>query len=151
LSFVAGKSFNIANNIQISGDPVFTPPSNTTQTISGVLSDGSSDGVVEMKGQGTLVLSGANTYSGGTTISSGILQVGIDTAYIGGNPSNGIASSAIGTGTLTFDGGTLQAGGSFTIANAGTINNTGGTIDSNGNIFTYAGLIGGTGGLTITD
>ena len=72
-----------------------------------------------------------------------------------GDPSSGIVSSAIGTGALTFNGGTLQAGGNFTLANATQINSTGGTIDANGFTFTHAGTIGDTpghiGNLTITD
>ena len=56
-------------------------------------------------------------------------------------PSSGIVSSAIGTGTLLFNGGTLQAGGAFSIANAGQITSSGGTIDANGQIFTLAGAI----------
>lgn len=89
-------------------------------------------------------------------MSGGTLQVGVDTVYnTPGVPSSGIASSAIGTGTLTFDGGTLQAGGSYTIANAGAVNTTGGTIDANGNSFTYSGAIGNgngaTGSLTVLD
>ena len=59
-----------------------------------------------------------------------------------GVPSSGIVSSAIGTGTLIFNGGTLQAGGAdFSIANAGQITSLGGTIDANGQTFTLAGAI----------
>ncbi len=72
-----------------------------------------------LNGGGTLVLSGANIYTGGTTIcgtacggagGGSVLVVGTDTA---GTPG-AIVSSAIGTGRLTFDGGTLQAGGNYT-------------------------------------
>jgi autotransporter-associated beta strand protein len=75
LSFVAGDSFNIGNGIKISGDPTFAPPIGTVQTLSGVISDGSSPGVVDMVGPGTLVLAAVNTFSGGTTLSGGVLQV----------------------------------------------------------------------------
>ena len=50
-------------------------PAGTTQTISGVISDGATPGFLGMLGPGTLVLSGANAYSGGTTISAGTLQL----------------------------------------------------------------------------
>jgi autotransporter-associated beta strand protein len=75
LSFMSGSNFTLTNNFQISGDPNFTPPSGTTQTISGVIADGATPGFLDMLGPGTLVLSGANTYSGGTTISAGTLDV----------------------------------------------------------------------------
>ena len=75
LSFLDTGDFTIANNIQISGDPTFTPPAGTTQTISGVISDGTSPGTVEMDGAGTLVLSNTNTYTGATNIDAGTLDV----------------------------------------------------------------------------
>ena len=99
-------------------DPVITVATGNTNTLSGNISGA---GDVVLNGGGTLVLSGANTYSGGTTLcgtacgiagGSSTLRVGVDTV---GAPG-AITSSAIGTGTLTFDGGTLQAGGNYTIA-----------------------------------
>ena len=125
--------------------------------MSGVISGG---GDIVLNGGGTLVLSGANTYSGGTTLcgtacgaagGSSTLRVGVDTV---GTPG-AITSSALGTGTLTFDGGTLQAGGNYTVANATQIKSTGGAIDANGFAFTYSGDIAdapaNVGGLTIKD
>lgn len=120
-----------------------TVPAGNTNTMSGPIGGA---GDIVLDGGGTLVLSGANTYTGGTTIcgtacgvagGSSVLQIGVDTV---GTPG-AITSSAIGTGTLTFDGGTLQAGGNYTIANATQINATGATIDSNGYTLTYSGNI----------
>jgi autotransporter-associated beta strand protein len=109
-----GSSFTTTNDFHITGDPIFDVAVGTTQTVSGVIDDatGPTDpGVVEKTGGGTLVLSGANTYSGGTTIEAGTLQIGTDSVFnTPGDPASGIVSSAIGTGTLTFGGGTLQAG-----------------------------------------
>jgi autotransporter-associated beta strand protein len=94
------------------------------------------------------VLSGANTYAGGTKLNSGTARVGVATV---GTPG-AITSSAVGTGMLTFNGGTLQAGGAYTVANAATINSsTTGTIDNNGFAFTYSGAIGGSGNLTVAN
>lgn len=64
-------------------------------------------GAVVKAGTGTLVLSGNNTFAGGTTLSAGTLQVDSDTA--------------LGSGRLTIAGGTtVQAGGSSkrTLVNA---------------------------------
>ncbi len=161
----------LSGNLAINGGGSLTFNQTTAQTIFNAITG---NGSVIQNGTGTLLLRGASTYTGGTTISSGsTLQVGVATV---GTPG-AITSSAIGTGTLTFDGGTLQSGGSslfdavvvhtngmrppanFTIANAGVINTTGGTIDANGTIFTYSGAIGNgngngngtTGSLTVTD
>ncbi len=59
-----------------------------------------------------------------------------------GVPSSGIVSSAIGTGTLIFNGGTLQAGGANSRSPMlGRSPALGGTIDANGQTFTLAGAI----------
>jgi autotransporter-associated beta strand protein len=74
---------------------------------------------VDSSGGGSLMLSAANTYSGGTTILSGLLQTG--------------APGALGTGGLTVSGGTLDLYGySATVASlsggsAGTITNSNGS------------------------
>nr|WP_283811375.1 autotransporter domain-containing protein [Bradyrhizobium uaiense] len=148
-----GNGFNIANTIVINSDPVITVAAGTTNTMSGAISGG---GDVVLNGGGTLVLSGANTYTGGTTIcgtacgtagGSSVLEVGVNTV---GTPG-AIVSSAIGTGLLTFDGGTLQAGGNYTIANNAQINATGASIDANGYTFVYSGNIAGPGSLMVLD
>lgn len=85
---------------------------------------------------GTLVLGGANTYSGGTTVSSGVLQVSTD--------SNLGAAS----GGLTFAGGTVRAGATLTSNRAVTIGAGGGTLDTVANTVTLSGAVTGTGALT---
>jgi autotransporter-associated beta strand protein len=110
LSFLNGGNFTVPNPITITGDPSFTPPSGTAQTISGVISNGSSPGTLDMSGGGALVLSGANTYTGPTNVGSGILDV-----------TGSIASSSLttvgGGATLTGDGAVgatqINSGGVF--------------------------------------
>jgi len=135
LSFLNTVNFTIANPITISGDPNFTPPVGTTQTLSGTISNGGTPGTVNMTGAGTLVLSGTNTYSGGTAITSGTLRV--------------TNSSSVGTGAVTLDGGTFQAGGTaLSLSNAFAINTAGGTIDTQTNALTLSGTIGNGNGTT---
>ena len=113
LSFLNSGNFNIANNVQISGTASFTPPAGTTQTLSGVISDGGSAGTLNMTGAGTLALTNANTYSGGTTISNGVLAAGHQT---------GGTIDALGSGDVTLDGGTLRADVSGQLPNTLTFN-----------------------------
>ncbi|WP_164938760.1 autotransporter domain-containing protein [Bradyrhizobium guangdongense] len=145
-----GDGLTLANTIVINSDPIITVAAGNTNTMSGPISGA---GDIVLNGGGTLALSGANTYTGRTTIcgtacdaagGSSVLRVGIDTV---GTPG-AITSSAIGTGPLTFDGGTLQAGGNYTIANAAQVKSTGATIDSNGYTFTYSGTIADAAGQT---
>jgi len=85
---------------------------------------------------GTLVLTGANTYSGGTTISAGTLQIGADSAL--GDSSGGLT---IATGTLAT---------TATFSSARAVSLTGdATIDTaDATSLTLSGAISGAGSLT---
>ena len=89
---------------------------------------------------GTVALNRANTYSGGTTLSAGTLQLGV--ASIGS--AGAITSSAIGTGILGLNGGTLSSdsNASRTILNATTIGGdvTLGDAVANGTLTFSAGV-----------
>jgi fibronectin-binding autotransporter adhesin len=136
LGFVDGGNFTLGNNISISGDPNFAPPAGTSQTLTGVISDGSSPGTLAMVGPGTLVLTGANTYTGGTVIAQGTLAVGND--------------AALGTGSVAITtGATLQAvAASLVLGNAVSLPGGNGTIDTQANALTLNGAVSGAGSLT---
>lgn len=87
---------------------------------------------------GTLVLTGNNRYSGGTTISGGIVQIAND------------ANLGALSGALTFDGGTLRTTGGFTTARATTLLPEGGTIETQSGVLTLNGTLDGAGALTKT-
>ncbi len=77
---------------------------------------------------GTLVLNSANTYTGGTLLSSGVLQV---------NDSNALGTS----GLIAPTSATLRAGAAgLTTANSLTLQGTL-TVDTNGNDYTLAGTV----------
>ena len=101
----------------------------------------SGGGMLTQAGAGILTLLGSNTYTGGTTISAGMLQVGngvvagsitgsvVDNSlFVGNSPSNWTLSGAVsGSGSL------IQAGpGSLTLAGSNTY--TGGTTISGGTL-----------------
>ena len=95
-------------------------------------------------GSGTLFLTGSSTYSAGTMIV--------------GATVNFSSLGNLGTGGITFDGGTLQYATDLAsppdISGLGvTIDAGGATIDTDGNTVTFASPIGngGSGGLTVTD
>ncbi|WP_188825621.1 autotransporter outer membrane beta-barrel domain-containing protein [Brucella endophytica] len=95
---------------------------------------------------GTLVLSGANTYTGGTEFDAGVLQVASD--------CNLGCTGTTPTGALTFDGGTLRVTGTSFTQTPRTINwgafGGGFDIADKANIFTLSETqaLGGTGPLT---
>jgi outer membrane autotransporter protein len=104
-------------------------------------------GVVTKIGVGTLTMTGANSYSGGTVFDEGAIAASADSAF--GAP----------TGPLIFNGGELRLDSNFNLAATRTITLNGpgggfaggGTIDANGFQTTIAQGITGAGGLTVTD
>ena len=92
---------------------------------------------LNINGTGTAILTGSNSYNGGTNLNSGILRVG----------SNGNLGAS--TAGLNFNGGTLQF--SATIINLPrtiVLNSRGGTIDTQSFSVTSTGSISGQGALT---
>jgi autotransporter-associated beta strand protein len=107
---------------------VFVDNGNTVLTLAGNLTESGGARTVSVTGPGRLVLSGNNTWTGGTTINNGSLQIGA----IGGTTGN------IGTGPLTLNGTLVTArsdgftftedinplgpAGGLTLAGDGTVN-----------------------------
>jgi fibronectin-binding autotransporter adhesin len=100
-------------------------------TISGIIGDnGIGVTSVNKSGPGTWVLGGANSYTGPTTITGGVLTA--ITLADGGLPSS-IGQSSNAAGNLVIDGGTLRyAGSAVSTDRSFTVGPAGATLDASG-------------------
>jgi len=111
---------------------------NFTDTLT-LAADISGPGTLSKAGVGTLILTGNNSYAGGTTLTGG---------FINFNSAN-----SFGSGLITINGGGLQwaTGNSADIsAQLAAFGAGGATFDTNGNNVTLAASLSGLGGLTKT-
>ena len=95
-------------------------PTVDTWKLTGVVSDKSASEKLSIHSDANVIMSGTNTYSGGTTVTSETLQTA--------------SESALGTGKVTVDGGTLKQDGSALKVTAleyksGTVNNNGQALE----------------------
>ena len=135
LQWAAGNTTDISFQLAAlgAGGGVFDTNGNNvalSQTISGT-------GSLTKQGQGSLTLAGNNLYSGGTTVTGGVI--------------NFTSANSFGSGQITLSGGGLQwaAGSTADISSKlAPLGTGGGTFDINGNIVTLASAITGSGGLT---
>jgi len=128
----------------------FTVYNTATSTFSGTIAD-TGDGIQLIKtGPGTLILTGSNTYSAGTLISGGVLQIGSGgtTGSIAGNVVDNAALTFNRSDTVTFAG-NLSGSGSLTQNGPGTLILTGTDTRSPGGAAVNAGTLQiGNGGIT---
>lgn len=147
----------IAQNLTIDGSAETPATANIkadtdkSLTLSGVISG--EHGALNKTGDGTLVLSGTNTYAGGTTVAAGTLEV------VGSLGTGGVTVNEGGTLILhtTLDGATLANNGSLEIASGfaglesagsvgveGATEGNGYTMGGSANLFTTSGTLTGT-------
>jgi autotransporter-associated beta strand protein len=143
-----GSAFGSGFFLNGNGTLTFAPSAAQTQTVSDVIADQTGSGgtgpnagswSLAKTDAGTLVLTAANIYSGGTTVSGGLINFN--------------AANNFGSGLITLDGGGLQwASGTTTDISSrlAAFGSGGATFDTNGNNVTFASALSGTGGLTKT-
>lgn len=149
-TFVSGLT---AANVQAGGAKIDTQTYSVTipQVLlhSGTSTDG---GLTKQTGTGTLILSGANTYTGPTTVNTGTLQAGV--ASVAGTSGAFGVNSAVTLGTangvtLALNGFSTQIG---SLTGYGSVTLGGATLtvggDNSSPAYAYAGVISGGGGLT---
>lgn len=112
-------TFTAARNVTLNaGGGTFETDSLTTLTLANAVTGA---GALTKSGAGTLVLTGANTYGGGTTISSGTLQLG------NGGATGSITGNVLNNGTVVFNrNNTYSFAGS--ISGTGAVEQTGSGI-----------------------
>jgi autotransporter-associated beta strand protein len=151
VSSASNYPFNIANSITLNQTTAFGVSSNTT-AVSGAITGA---GGLNKMGAGTLVLSATNSYSGGTTINGGVLQLG--DGVRNGVIAGGIVNNSPLVGGMTFNNGTAQTNsaaisGSGSVAKSGSgtltwalqASYTGPTV-INGGTITHASAVNGLG------
>lgn len=128
LTLLAGANTSQAFTLNASGG-TFTSPGNGSAQLPGPVSG---VGGLSVNGAGALVLTGNNSYSGGTTVSSGTLTVGGSSPLGTGAVFVAAAGTLMGTGTIRGPltvAGTLKPGNSpgYLTVNATTTMNAGST------------------------
>ncbi|HEX4129074.1 MAG TPA: autotransporter-associated beta strand repeat-containing protein [Pirellulales bacterium] len=133
---VANNSGTIAVPIVISSSETWTTATGATLTVSGNISETGGGQSLNFGGSGTVLLSGTNSYSGGTVISGGTLGVASD------------ASLGASTASVTLNGGALATAAPFSSARTFTASSATSIIDTTHGDLTISGPIEGTGVLT---
>ena len=135
----------VSGPVALTSNGIFATGSGALLTVSGVISGGASPNALTVSGPGTVVLSGLNTYTGGTLVNGGTLQgntqsllgtIVNNASLVFDQASTGTFNGTINgtgavtkqnTGTLTFDtqqnygGGTSVAGGTLALTGSGTV------------------------------
>lgn len=149
----AGMEFQSTGYTVTGGDAInltgATPAENIISTATGVTASiatniTGSNGMTKA-GAGTLVLTGDKTYTGGTTISGGILQLGDGTinGSVAGNVTNNANLTFNNGSTQTF-GGEISGTGSLTKLGTGALTLSGSNNYSGGTTVSAGSLIGTT-------
>src|ERR1700736_1240327 len=141
-------------NLSGTGAVLTAGKDNTSTTFSGIIQNGDFPLALNKVGTGTLILTGNNTYTGGTTISDGSLQVG------SGGAAGGITGNVTNKGQLIFSRsdvvtytGNVSGTGSLMQSGSGTLILTGANVYNGGTTILGGGTLqlgngGSTGSIT---
>jgi autotransporter-associated beta strand protein len=134
--FFVGSGSVIGNTTSLQGDIVNDSAVTFDQAGAGTYAGAmSGSGSLTKLGNGAVTLTGANSYSGRTNFNAGTLNVG--------------SSGALGSGTLSFGGGTLQYSSSNTTDYSSRFSSAANQlyrIDTNGQNITFASALTSSGG-----
>lgn len=153
-----GNGIDLGNQLLIAGNASVAVDTGTSNSLGGAIDDRSQAGALTKTGGGTLVLHGASGYSGGTTISAGVLQLG------NGGTSGSVFGNIIDNATLALDhsddltfgndvggSGAVVQRGSGTVTLTGNNSYAGGTVVQSGGLGVTSSASLGTGSVTIAD
>lgn len=135
---------NFTINVATTVSPLMMVVSNSTQNYAFSGSPIAGTGSLSKWGSNPLTMSGANTYSGGTTNSSGSLILGASSTGSG----NSVTSGPLGTGKVTLSGGTLQMNAKVLGNHLYAATNTTSVIDNTGGDGYLDGNLSGGGTVT---
>ena len=114
----ANRTFDVADSSTLSA----STPEMVIDTVIANGGSGTTTGGLIKTGNGTLMLTGSNTYTGGTTVNGGTLQLGSITAAAQGNLTGTFSSSGVEGEIITFAApitGTMAFGQTVTGTNIG--------------------------------
>jgi autotransporter-associated beta strand protein len=103
-------------------------PTGITSAFNGKLIDGTLSTLITKTGAGTWVLTGANTYTGATTISVGTLQLStLNNASVAGplGAAHGVGGLVLNGGTLRYTGGSVSTTRNFALTASSTLDASG--------------------------
>lgn len=151
LQWASGNTQDISSRLILLASTSATLDTNGNNVTLATGFGGSTSASLVKTGSGTLTLSGANTFTGRTTITGGVLSIDAD-SRLGAAPGSPVANHLeINGGTLRITSGnqTISANRGITIGASGAGFDTSGVSSTTNNNVTLAGIITGTGNLTL--
>ena len=161
-TFIGTNTLNLGTGAVTLGDSVTATVSAQTLSVGGVIGDGAATFGLTKAGTAELILNGANTYGGLTNLVNGALRLNGDNSGAAGGVTIAAGATlrlghanALGSGTLTLNGGTLDntSGGVLTLGgNVAQTWNTGFTFTGTHNLVMGSGAVtlGATTSVTVT-